>query len=505
MAKEIRTGVEITSSFIRLIEIERAWPDWEATNLSLVPMEPGIVSDGVIQNPEMFTQLLSQIFMERKLSRSNVTVSIPRAQVILRLLSTPPLPDWNTREVISSEIEQYAFFTEKEPMFTFQRVGLDPSRTTGDFLNLMVATRADLVDTLIDCFDRAVVELSAVECGTVSLLRLLSSENMPVLYGVLALDETRTDLFILYEGKPRFLRTFDYGYSHFLKRQQRGTLNLTKFDLPEEVLQIRNRLSQEVKSSLNFYQTRSTEKIPVNALYIYVGSEQLEGLGSVLQSALQIDVEYLYAFATQWKLSPTYEVPLALAMRRDAPMEPLELSFLPDQYTFKKKIIQRAMAFGIPVSAVAVLLFLIAFLLNSVTARYNGRLQALKSQETQVSTVLNEKQLQIHELKNNLKNELSQRQLSSRLAMGRPWGNILQDIALRTPKAGWLKKIQTLDEKRFQVTGYTLNQSSAVDFVRSLSGSAYFTHARLIRSETEFYEGKPVVGFEIEVHLGDAG
>lgn len=499
MAQETKVGIEITSQFLRILEIKRAEEEWVIENFCVAPIEPGIVVDGMIHQPDILIRILKDTFQERKLSKGNVVVGIPRPKAIMKLINTPPLPDWDLREVISSEIEQYAFFQDKEPMFTYHKLGRAPERG-GEIQSLVVATDALLIDGIISICDKANLEISAIELGNLTIQRLLEQMNPPTLYSTVIVDELKTDLFVIQGEVIRFLRSFDYGWSDFLKHQPEGSLNIAKEIIPEEAIRLRRALAQEVRNSLNFYQAKSQDKKPVENLYLYVGEDKLEGVLPFLQQNLGINISYVYSSFTQKNLSPGYEMPLSLSLRKEARSERLNLTFLPERY-MQKKIIQKGTIFAVPSVSLFVIIFLISFLFNGFIGLGEKKLNNLKQVGGSSVPAINQKQKEIEEIKKKIDLENKKKELSKRLVSGLPWAKILSKVSILTPKSVWVLNITSVERINIVISGYGLNQESVVNFSQGLSSSALFGDVMINSSVEDTYEDYPVFRFEISCKI----
>lgn len=501
MAREVSLGLEITSGLIRIVETKITDTEFIIENFCIQQIEEGLISDGQIVAPDILVRILRELFQERKLTRRNIVISIPRERVILKLINTFPLPDVNMREIIAAEIEQYAFFADKEPMFTYQRMGRAQESAAPEVQNLIIATDAFLVDNLISVCDKAGLEIKGIECGSLVLLRLLERMSHPELYGFVSIDEFRTDLFVIQEGIIRFLRSFDYGWQNFLKYVPKGPLNLAKEIIPEETIQLRRDLTNETRNSLNFYLTKSPEKKPIENLYVYVGSDRIEGLSSYLIEKLGINVEYLYPSFTNKNLQSSYEVPLSLSLRKQGAEEKFDLNFLPQRYAQKKRTLQISSVFAAPTFAIFIFIFFISFILNGLSNINEKRLNNLRESGLEQMPIIEKKQMEIQEIKKKIDIEKKRRELSKRLAVGLPWSKILKEISRLTPGSIWLEQNNLQERTNLTITGFGLNQSEIIKYVQTLNNSPLFESVSLIQTSEETYEDKRVFKFELNCKL----
>ena len=68
-----------------------------------VPLEPGLISDGVINDEEQVAERLKEMFKLEGISARKVTVGLSGFNSVYRLLSLPELPDVLIPEAVRNE------------------------------------------------------------------------------------------------------------------------------------------------------------------------------------------------------------------------------------------------------------------------------------------------------------------------------------------------------------------------------------------------------------------
>ncbi len=116
--KQSITGVDITSSAIKLVEMSRVGSNIKVTNLGVSYFDGGVFADGVILNKEGFKAAVQDCVQSTKLSEKNVAYALTGAgQTIVKTAIYPATHD---DEVVAKAI---ATTSGKESSFDFKKTG----------------------------------------------------------------------------------------------------------------------------------------------------------------------------------------------------------------------------------------------------------------------------------------------------------------------------------------------------------------------------------------------
>lgn len=225
---DIITGIEVTSSQIRLLEADTSKQPARILNFALIdllsPHEGNIT--------EQIKGILDQGRFEGKIA--NIAISHP--SLIHRVITLPPMPSKEMDMVIEREVKSYAY--EDEVVFDWQIIGAVQEEGTVKNEVLVVAAPLSEGNRY-----RSIVQNSALRCGIVTTIPLAlfsalkfvrDGEKGAVLF--FHLESERGYLLFVREGKWCFCRNFVQGEEfneeqvlsevkrsvYYFKRQFRG-------------------------------------------------------------------------------------------------------------------------------------------------------------------------------------------------------------------------------------------------------------------------------------------
>ncbi len=246
-----RTGVEISSTAVRIAAVEGSGQRRRLVGWAEVPLPLGAVVDGGVAEPEVVREALVKASRTAKVARRplgsprRVRLSVSGLRAITRQLVMPPMPD--------GEIEAAARMQALEVVpFPPERTLLQARRLRGfnaaDGMNVLVeAAHRDLVEPLVACVQEAGFVVEAVELASSALVRCLAGEGLGGPEAIVSIGAELTLLVVHEGGEVRFVRTVAAGGAS-VTRALASTLDVPFSDA--EALKLRLGSSSAVLSSV---------------------------------------------------------------------------------------------------------------------------------------------------------------------------------------------------------------------------------------------------------------
>jgi hypothetical protein len=311
-------------------------------------------------------------------------------------------------------------------------------------------------------------------CCASKLLRL-EAGSLPI--GIVHIDESFTDFCIIFRNKIIFVRSIPIGAQHLALEKERHQA----------------RFVEEIKRSLDAYQSEDIEKVP--GMLILTGAvEELKEFEAILNNSLFLPSKVMPYFGS---LTISNAALKAASLARHtsflgviAPLlswDEMKIDLVPEEIKLKKSLEERGkdlIKSGIFVLAIFVLTFSILIskiyfksaYLSTLDKKYqslNDDADKLEKDFSQISTI---------------KDYLSSRGYSL---------EVLTELYNITPLELELNDIRLDDQGKIVLKGTAESMSTVFSFVDSLEKSKYFRDAKTKYTSKRKEKGKDVTDFEI--------
>jgi type IV pilus assembly protein PilM len=168
---KIILGIDISSSAIKLIEVEPNQDDYRVLSYGVLPLPPGAVVDREIIDVEETAKVLKQVYEDSKTSSSNVAVAVSGASVISNVIDVPvALSEKQLEARVELEAETIIPFPLDQVNLDFAVVGQNP--LSKDELRVqVVACQRDSVDRRLEVIIQAGLDPTVVDVESFAFAR----------------------------------------------------------------------------------------------------------------------------------------------------------------------------------------------------------------------------------------------------------------------------------------------------------------------------------------------
>lgn len=323
-AKEPPIGIDITNEFIIAVELTEAKGQQgkgvgaiELTRLAMTTTPENAVRDGEVVDPTRVAEKIKSLLTEHDFkSRKVITAVSGQAAIIRPRIKFPAIPIKELKEVVMHDAERYIPFPIQDVYIDFQVTGNVDEEGVSKYDVLLVTAQKQLIDTYIETFAMADMQLVAVDVASFAVMRSLvedaEEEQLNVL--ILIRGET-TDLNVIQNGAPLFARSIPMGSSTFIETiasnmglELEEAINIfdrlvipvvgdEEFDDPmveqaaEEIRFLLKDLTNEIQKSIEYFHQSQQEYTRIQHLVLSDRGAKIKNLDQYFSHQLGIDVE----------------------------------------------------------------------------------------------------------------------------------------------------------------------------------------------------------------------
>jgi type IV pilus assembly protein PilM len=304
MAGVIPIGLDIGSSSIRAVEVRRGKDEYSLTNFGQVPLPPGTVTGGVVQDSAAVTSALKQLWAACKFGTKHVSLGVTNPQLVVREMSISNLPAKEMRQALPFQVKDALPLAVERSLLDFH-----PLEEPGDnptVRGLLIAMPKDAVLTTVEAVQRAGLHVAGVDLASFALLRAASRLDAQV-EAIVDIGAEVTSVVVHADGEPLIVRTVPRG-GREITESLATRLGIT---VPEaEALKCRyglhgdgspdsaaaagdaiRPLVNELRSSFTYLASGERQK-QVTRISLSGGSALMPGLAEHLQEQLHVAVMY---------------------------------------------------------------------------------------------------------------------------------------------------------------------------------------------------------------------
>lgn len=317
LKKKAYVGVDLGSSTINVVQVERGGEIWRVTRWATVPTPKDAVRDGVITQVEVVADAIKHALKLAKISANAAVIAVAGGSVIVRAVRIPKMTEATLRKSIKFEAGRYVPSSIEDSFIEFEIIGDAPD---GNMDVLIVASPREIVETRIAACEKAGLDVEVVDIEAFAMYRALveASTDPGLSAETLALIDVGASstnvsvvaggVFAMTRSIPQAGNTLTEALKSYFKLNDEdaedGKAQLDMASLlgddkvmenpPLRVLQPHvDDLIREIRRSLNYYQSQQTEAgkgSPVTRLVISGGGASLAGLAPYFENKLGIPV-----------------------------------------------------------------------------------------------------------------------------------------------------------------------------------------------------------------------
>jgi len=190
--------LDIQDNSIKMMVVKGARVETAAS----LPLEPGLVHDGVVINPAAVGRHISELMTAHGISEKRVVVGVSGIHSIYRVVSTPKLPKNLLDEAARREAERVMPVPLNELYTSWQAINISDIETTICIVGIPRST----VDTILDTLREAGLQPEAMDIRPLALARIADERDAIIINA----RQIGFDIVVMIDGIPELLRSLPF-------------------------------------------------------------------------------------------------------------------------------------------------------------------------------------------------------------------------------------------------------------------------------------------------------
>jgi len=310
-ANKIMIGLDITTSSIKLIELNQSGQTYRVESYAAEPTPPNAINEKAIVDADAVGEAIRRAVRRSGTKIRDVAFAISGDAVITKVIQMPSnLTGSDLEGQVELQADQYVPFPMEEVSFDFEVIGesaLDPEMQDV----LLVATRTENVDERQVAVEAAGmsaivvdVEAFAIESACRLLAHQMIDNGAGKFIAIVDFGASSTTFSVLKDLKVMYTRDFAFGGRQLTEEIMR-TYGLSIEDAgrakkegglpsnyqPEVLDPFMDDMSQQVSRSLQFYLASGSDRTQPEQILVCGGCANIAGVGDVIGSRVGIPTQ----------------------------------------------------------------------------------------------------------------------------------------------------------------------------------------------------------------------
>ena len=222
-----------------------------------LPLEPGLVHDGVIMDPSTVGRRISELIAAEGISEKKVVVSISGIHSIYRVVNIPKLPKNLMEEAAKREMERLMPVPLNELYTSWQAINV----TDIDTVICLVGMPRSTVDAMLETLRQAGLQAEVMDVRPLALARVADERDALIIN----VQPFGFDIVVMIDGIPELLRSLPFP---------------ADAASPDEKIA---EVKEELERTVGFYNSSHKGSEITNRMAVFVSGE----LGEMLAGALE--------------------------------------------------------------------------------------------------------------------------------------------------------------------------------------------------------------------------
>ncbi|MFU8890841.1 MAG: type IV pilus assembly protein PilM [Anaerosomatales bacterium] len=324
-------GLDIGTDHVRAAVLKSSSGSPTLASYGRVDVPMGAVVDGDIVDPSAVASAIRELWRQPGIKGRDVVTGISNQKVVVRLIDLPFMERDELQGAIQYQAQDYIPIPIEDAILDFHIIGDYMTPSDEHMMEvLLVAAQRDTVEATVAAVEGAGLRLASIDVTSFALVRSTLGSGLNIFsedeegpgeaVAVIHIGSGLTNIAVVEKGVPRFTRVSSLSGNQFTQAIS-NVLNLT-FDDAER-LKIRaglpdinahvlaapedpearmiqtaqdalerevNKFIAEVRRSLDYYLTQTTQARTIRRIYLTGSSAQLAHLDTYLEKGLQAEV-----------------------------------------------------------------------------------------------------------------------------------------------------------------------------------------------------------------------
>lgn len=336
-------GIDVGSSSIKLVQLKDNKGSYQLLNAGIIQLPPEAIVDNSLMDSSAIAGVVKNLVSSLGIKVKDVACSISGNSVIIRKIVLPAMPQEELEDQISWEAEQYIPFDINDVNMDFQI--LSPDSSDPSKMNvLLVASKKDIINDYVAVFNDAGMHLSVVDVDSFAVQNAfeINHDISPdKIVALINIGASVMNINVVKAGITLFTRDVQMGGNLYTEEIQKKLgvssqeaesgkilVHETKnMPLMEVISKVNETITQEIRRSLDFYNSTTNDERITN-VFVSGGGSKVHKLIADISDKIGLPVDAINPFAKLkynekdfdpdylQEIGPLMAVPVGLAIRR---------------------------------------------------------------------------------------------------------------------------------------------------------------------------------------------
>ena len=221
--KSATIGLDIGSSQIKVVEVQRTGKGLTLLNYGIAPLLPEAIVEGEIMDRTLVIDTIRTLLDSRQIKNNNVISAVSGRGVIVKRINMDKLKEQEARERIKWEAEQHVPFEISDVVLDFQII--NPDLGNNQMEVLLVAARNETVNAHLDLLSGAGLNPLLLDYGAFAVQNAFEANYDQPADEILALvniGADGTNINFIKNGVPYFTRDLPMASNSCLQLMQKN-------------------------------------------------------------------------------------------------------------------------------------------------------------------------------------------------------------------------------------------------------------------------------------------
>lgn len=269
-------GLDIGTNEIRVVQLSGGNGKFTLDAFGVAQIPPGLTQSDSKLDQQKIAKILNELLKSSQITDKSVVSAIPGTSVFNAVVKMPPMSQAELAKAITYQAEQNIPLKLDEVKYDWQVIKQD--QDTKELTVMIIAAAKIKVQSLMSLFEKAELNVQALETATVAMARSLTNDADPIVM-ILDIGSTTTEIAVVEKGILVQTRSFPLaGFAMTRAVSKNLGLDISqaeqfkvKFGLAQDKLEgqvfkaieptLRSILEEAVRS-MKFYQEQSSSTVP---------------------------------------------------------------------------------------------------------------------------------------------------------------------------------------------------------------------------------------------------
>jgi len=304
-------GLDIGSNSLKLAEIVSTPNSHILNRFRQIPVPPGIIVDGVLEDPSALAASIKELFRNSGCKGKGIVTSLSGSSVIIKKVTLPQMEEAELRDLIRDEAGKYLPFDNMDDVnYDFQILG-DNEYNPNQMEVIIVAAKKTDVSSYLDAITAAGLTVIIMDVDSFALETMYEAnyefEDNDIIV-IVNIGANLTNINVIKGGMSIFTRDFTIAGNaiteglqekYHVSAEEAETMKIEGLPDEQENMNLKNAIldcaepiCSEIERSVDYFRSTFGGDY-IKHVYLSGGSSRIAGLKNHLSQRLNIDTELI--------------------------------------------------------------------------------------------------------------------------------------------------------------------------------------------------------------------